>query len=378
MRVTSIILALGVAAGIAYWFGFRHDGGIEAMLARPDPVAAAPAAPAAAEPASEGTRPEAEARAPIPVLTLETRAEETARRLTIRGETAANRLVEVRAETTGLVASEPLRRGTRVAEGDLLCRLDPGSRPAQLAEARALLAEAEAEYNAADRLSSQGFAAETSRIGRAALLEAARAEVELMEFDIARLEIRAPFAGLLESDTAELGSRLAEGELCAKVIDLSTVKAIGYVSENDVDLLELGQPATARLVNGAEAAGRVTFVSRMADPETRTFEVEVTLPNDAGRLRDGMTAEIVIELPGQRATLVPQSALTLDDDGRLGVRIAVEGRARFAPVSVLRDAERGIWVTGLPDTAEIIVVGQEFVRDGREIAPTPTSWDQLG
>ena len=207
-------------------------------------------------------------------------------------------------------------------------------------------------------------------MARQAQLEAAQAQVELVELDIARLVIRSPFDGVLETDTAEIGSRLDLGDTCATVIDLSSVKVSGYVSEQEVDQIVPGQTATARLINGRTIPGEISFISRVSDPETRTYLVEVTLPNQDGRIRDGMTAELRIDLPAEVAHLIPQTALTLDDAGRLGVRLAVEGKARFVEIRIIRDEIDGIWVTGLPDTASVIVVGQEFVRDGRSIAPT--------
>ena len=60
------------------------------------------------------------------------------------------------------------------------------------------------------------------------------------------------------------------------------------------------------------------------------------------------------------------------------MRLARDGVARFAPVSVLRDETRGVWVTGLPDTARVIVAGQEFVREGRAVEAREIGWDQLG
>ncbi|HUS54105.1 MAG TPA: hypothetical protein VMY41_08885 [Thermohalobaculum sp.] len=83
-----------------------------------------------------------------------------------------------------------------------------------------------------------------------------------------------------------------------------------------------------------------------------------------------MTAELSIDLPAVIAHKIPQTALTLDDDGRLGVRLAVEGTAQFVQIQMVSDAIDGVWVTGLPANASVIVVGQEFVRDGRAILPT--------
>ena len=368
MRFGSVILALGIAGGLAYWFGIRPPG--------LDPAANAPVAASVVAEAPSATV--ETAAAPVPVMVLASQAEQTVSQLLVRGRTKANRNVAVQAETTGLIISEPLRRGTRVAAGDVLCELDPGTRPAQRAEAQAKLEEALAEAGAADKLTVKGFLAETTRIARQANLMSAQAAVELVDLDIERLKIHTPFGGILESDTAELGARLAPGDLCATVIDLSVVKAIGYVSEQAIDHLEIGQPARARLINGMEISGQITFISRMADEDTRTYEIEITLPNEAGRVRDGMTAELSIDLPAETAHRLPQSALTLDDDGRIGVRVAEGDTARFLPVQILRDTPDGMWVSGLPEQAGVIVVGQEFVRDGRKIAPVPIGWDELG
>ncbi|MEM6680325.1 MAG: efflux RND transporter periplasmic adaptor subunit, partial [Pseudomonadota bacterium] len=285
--------------------------------------------------------------------------------------TEANRTVTVEAETSGLVITQPLRAGTRVSAGDVLCRLDPGPREAELAEARARLAEAESEAVAARGLSEKGFTAETTRLKREATLQAAEAQLRLVQIDIERLTMRAPFDGVLESDGAELGARLGIGDDCATVIDLSTVKVIAFVSERDVDRITPGQPVDVALVTGEERKGTIRFIGRMADETTRTYKVEAVLENTDGRLRDGMTAEIRMTLDAGDAHRLPLSALTLDSIGRLGVRIVEEGRARFVPVRVLRDSADGAFVVGLPDQATVIVVGQEFVSDGRKVEAVP-------
>jgi multidrug efflux system membrane fusion protein len=115
----------------------------------------------------------------------------------------------------------------------------------------------------------------------------------------------------------------------------------------------------------------VSFLSRSADATTRTFRVEIQIPNPDLSMRDGQTVEILIQSDGEAAHLIPQSALTLDDEGRLGVRVVdADTTARFIEVSVLRDTTEGVYVDGLPETADIIVVGQEFVTDGVPVQPS--------
>ncbi len=84
-----------------------------------------------------------------------------------------------------------------------------------------------------------------------------------------------------------------------------------------------------------------------------------------------MTAELKIDLPPEIAHKIPQNALTLDDDGRLGVRLADDGKALFVPTRIIAEETDGVWVAGLPETASVIVVGQEFVQDGRAIVAQP-------
>lgn len=330
----------------------------------------------------------------------------------LRGQTEADRQVQMRAETTARVISQPLRRGTKITSGDELCRLEPGTREAILAEAKARLAEATARIpsaqaaqieasarleealindNAARKLSEGGFAS-TTRVASAAAavkaaeagvqsarsglessiagIESAEALVAAAEREIERLSIKAPFDGLLEDDTAEIGTLMQPGGVCATVIRLDPIKVVGFVPETEVNRVGLGAMAGARLTTGQQVSGQVTFLSRSADPLTRTFRVEIAVANTDLSIRDGQTAEIIIAADGASAHLIPQSALTLNDEGILGVRLVDENEnVLFKPVDLLRDTPDGIWVEGLPEKADIIVIGQEYVEEGVRVLP---------
>ncbi|QFS83181.1 Multidrug resistance protein MdtA precursor [Roseivivax sp. THAF40] len=387
--------------------------------------------PAAAPEEDTTAQDEAGESGAIAVMARRSTAQEVDARVLLRGETEAARSVDVMAETTGRIVSEPLRKGAFVEAGELLCKLDPGTRAVGLAEAEAALADAQARVpevrsripeaearvaqaeaaldearinaNAANRLSESGFASETrvaattsavrsaeasvsaakagleaARSGletSRAAIESAEAAVARAEDELSKTEITAPFAGLLETDTAELGALMQAGGMggsaCATILQLDPIRLVGYVPETDVGRVEVGARAGAQLTEGGEVSGRVTFVSRSADPVTRTFRVEVTVPNEGLGISAGQTAEIAIEAEGELAHLLPQSALTLNDDGEIGVRtITPETTALFRPVEILRDTSRGIYVAGLPETADVILLGQEYVTDGVPVAPS--------
>lgn len=403
MRLFPIIAAVAVMALI---YGFVFERERIAALVGDEATAQTEASD---EPGPEDT-PEFES---VGVVAIKSQAREIDSAVVLRGQTEAFRQVELRAETSGLAISEPLRKGTMVDKGEELCRLDPGTRAATLAETQARLAEAqarvpeararlaeaqsrleEAQINdrAAQALSQDGFASETRVASTKAAVSSAEAAVETArsglattrssiqsaeaaiaaaEKEIERLTITAPFAGLLETDTAELGSLLQPGGLCATVIQLDPVMLVGFVSETEVSRVETGALAVADLASGGRVEGEVVFLSRKADPTTRTFRVDIRVPNPDLRLRDGQTAEITIAADGTKAHLLPQSALTLNDEGTLGVRLVQDDNsAGFHPVTLLRDNPNGVWLAGLPEQANVIVIGQEYVTDGVKVDPT--------
>ncbi|MBM1631570.1 efflux RND transporter periplasmic adaptor subunit [Sulfitobacter mediterraneus] len=413
MRIFSILAALVVTVILAM-----------SILARPQLMALlgmngdAEAAQDSTLTTGEAGTAEAATQKLVKVLVRKVIAEQVDSAVILRGQTAAARQVDVKSETSAIVASAPLRKGTTVEEGQALCVLDPGTRGSALDEARARLAEARSRVpesearvdeaqarleeakinqNAASRLIQDGFASQT-RVASAdasvaaakaavssatsglssakASIEAATASVASAEKEIERLTIRAPFGGLLESDTAELGSLLQPGALCATIIQLDPIKLVGFVPETEVNRVSLGARAGAQLAaGGKQVFGEVVFLSRSADPQTRTFRVEIDVANSDLAIRDGQTAEIGIASAGVKAHLIPQSALTLNDDGALGVRMIDDAAVvAFAPVEIMRDTPDGIWVTGLPLEADIIVVGQEYVTAGVTVAPT---WEEL-
>lgn len=403
MRIISIITAIAVV-GVLYFAVLERDRLLE--FAGVSAVEASTDAGEETEAVANEAAPEDEMIRRVAIVAQRTEAGEIDRAVIVRGQTEAARQVEVRAETTGKVISDPLRKGAFIDEGALMCRIERGTRGVALEEAQARLLEAEAGLptaearvleaqayleeaqindRAASELSADGFASETrvaqtraqveaTRAGvqsaqsglqsAKAAIRAAEAAVASAEKELERLDIHAPFAGLLETDTAELGALLQPGGLCGTIIQLDPIKLVGFVPETEVDRIELGAQAGARLASGREILGQVSFLSRSADPETRTFRVEIEVDNSDLSIRDGQTAEILIGGGGTAAHFIPQSALTLNNEGRLGVRIVENDTAQFAPVSVLRDTPTGIWVDGLTDQVDVIVVGQEFVDDG--------------
>lgn len=290
-------------------------------------------------------------------------------RLAVMGRTEAGRAVEVRAEVEGRVVELVADKGDFVAAGAVLVRIDRQDRAERLAEAEARLKQREIAFESAQKLSKGGYSSRLNVAQAQADLEAARAQVTSMKRDLANTTITAPFAGVVDVLPVEVGHYFDKaGQAAARVLDLTTVKAVAQVAERDIGRVVLGEAAQVRLPDGRELTGRVTFVGQSTDAKTRTFPVEVTLDVPDRSVAEGVTAEILLPLSPITGHLISPALLTLDDDGRIGVKaVNAEGIVEFHAVRVSSDTVDGMWLTGLPEEIRVITVGQEFVGVGTKV-----------
>lgn len=323
-----------------------------------------------AEPAAASSPPAENAPAAMRVQVSEQQARTITRWLVLQGQSYPDRRVSVRAETGGRIAAPPLAKGRPVAAGASIARIAMNDRRARLAEARARVEQREAEAAAARRLADRGYQSSTERQAAEAALAAARAELASIREEIANTDVRAPFDGILESVAVEEGDYLAVGGEVAEVVDLDPLRVTVFVAQQDIARVSEGTPARVRFATGAERGGQVDYVAATADEETRTFRVEVAVPNGAGDIPAGVSA--TVRLPADRvsAHFVSPAVLTLGDDGALGVKTVGRGdRVVFHPVSVVRAERDGVWISGLPERSRVITVGQGFVRAGEPVTP---------
>jgi multidrug efflux system membrane fusion protein len=289
----------------------------------------------------------------------------------VRGQTEALRKVIVRAETAGKVAAIRADRGTPVRAGDTICELAVDERSAMLKQARAVMKQRQLEYDASRQLRDKGFRSETALAGDQAEFEAAAAQVERMENELDNTKLRAPFEGIVDARMADVGDYLSPGQPCAMVIDQDPFLVVGQASEKDVTAINKGDSGWATLVSGERIDGKVRFVSKSADSATRTFRVELEIPNPQGKIRDGITAEMHVSGREMQAHRISPAILALDEKGHIGVRIVDDKKkVQFVPVEIVADTPEGIWVSGLPAKATVITVGQDYVSAGQEVRTT--------
>jgi multidrug efflux system membrane fusion protein len=297
------------------------------------------------------------------------------RTIVASARTEPDRAIEIKAETEGPVVALGVERGAFARAGQVLVELDLRDREAMLAEIEALIRQRELEHEAASRLVEQQFISAAELAGKYAELVAANAARERIVLDIERTRIRAPFDAVVFDRHVEMGDYVAIGDSIAQLVDADPLIVVANVNERSVGSLAVGSTGEARVLGGPEIAGVVRYLSPVADEATRSFRVELAIPNPDLSLRVGTSAEIVLGAESIVAHEVSSALLTLADDGTVGVKIVdASNRVRFVAVEIVEStAGGGMLVTGLPAECRIITVGQGFVIDGQLVAPVEES-----
>jgi len=304
------------------------------------------------------------------VLVADLVAETVTRQIVVQGQLEPRRRVEIRAETAGQVIELPVEKGARVTKGDVIAKLAQDDRAAQLAKAKAEVASRQLDLSASEKLGHKGMQALTQIKAAQAALAAAEAELERLRIDLEHTSIRAPYNGVVETRAVEVGSLLERADPVVELVDASVLKAVGHAPQQSVGDLKLGQTVEVRLLDGRKAAGRITYLARVADSGTRSFRFEAEVPNSDGRLFSGVSAELSVAVSEEAGHFLSPATLTLDDGGRVGVKVVEDSHeVAFYPISLVRTEADGVWVSGLPARVRVITRGQGFVMSGETVEP---------
>ena len=313
-------------------------------------------------------RAQAEDRPLTTVRVTTSYAVEQDRLTSVRGQTTNERSVVVQSQVGGLVQKRWVERGSVVGQGDVLCEISVEDRDANLKEAMAGLAQAKLDLDGAKQLAAKGLQSDAVIAGAEARMAAAEAVVQRRKLEKSRLKITAPFAGVVEDTHMEVGQFVTPGASCVTLVDLDPMLLIGEVSEQHLAGLKPGLPVTATLSNGDVVAGVLRFVAHVAAPGTRTYAIEALVDNPDFSIASGMTAALSIAVEQVKVHQITPALLVLDDEGQSGVRgVTADQRVRFYSVELIAEGNEGVWVSGLPDVVDLIVVGQQTVVAGEQV-----------
>lgn len=348
------LTAIGLVAGAALWIASGH------LIPR-DSVNSE----AAIRPTQAGTQP------PFRVEVTAAKVVDHSPKLTLSGRTEADHKVSIVARTGGVLTQLNVTRGQHVKKGDVVAVLADEAREAQVAQAQALYDQRKAELQARRELIDKGTLPKLDLVNLEAQYKAAEASLASAKAERDRGVLRAPWDGVVTDVPAEVGAAAFSftGTPIATLVALDPMLAVVEVSEQKLAGIKVGETAKVRLITGHVVRGHVRYVAKSTTNATRTYRVEVEIPNADGKIPDGITSEVVLSLNPVPAAQIPRSALTISAAGDVGVRVVGQGdKVAFVPVHIVEDLQDTMWVAGVKDDARVIVRGQDFVRDGQVVA----------
>lgn len=288
--------------------------------------------------------------------------------LQLRSHTEPSRSVELRAQINGSVEAVPGIRGSLVKGGQIVCALDKEDKEQRFNKSIAQLKQAEIAYSGALQLKTAGFQSELAISQAKTNLEVARLAVERSQIDLENLNIKAPFAAIVEDRPVEVGDFLSVGQLCARLVELQPLKIIAQATESDVVKLKIGDKATANFDDYGSMDAFVTYIGYESNPKTRSYLVEAQVDNADLSLRAGISGRLNLSLPAEDAHLIPSGLILLDSDGDIIVRaLDANDRVIQLKVVIIGENKNGVWVRGLPKEVTLITVGQNYVSQGEQV-----------
>ncbi|HEA51261.1 efflux RND transporter periplasmic adaptor subunit [Marinobacter antarcticus] len=298
--------------------------------------------------------------------------------LLLQGQLEPWNAVTVSARIAGTVETIKASLGDSVKAGDVLLTLSEDGRGAEVKRWQARAKKLEADLAAARTLRSKNLASQSDILDVESELAGARAELENAQLAVSHLRPVAPFAGVINDKDVEAGSLVQVGSALYELVRTDRLKAKGQVPQQSVAQVAPGQKVQVRPLDGEALNGVVTFVASAANPDTRSFAVEIAVENPERKRIAGGSANLRIALAELRATFISPAYLSLGDDGRPGVKYVDEqNRVVFRTVKLVSVSTEGAWVTGLPDQIRLITRGGGFVSEGEQVDPVDAA-DERG
>jgi multidrug efflux system membrane fusion protein len=288
------------------------------------------------------------------VRVIDQKAENFSKQIVVKGFTKADKKVLVKSETSGKIIELPIPQGTLVKKGEVICSLFVAERQANFD--KSLL-----DFNSAKKLYEEELYSSKQ-------LQNAKSNYERAKLELDYANIKAPFDGVVDRIDLDVGDFLNRGSTCATVLDLDPMMITGDISESE--LLTFTKDSDVRVItnDGQEFQGKITFISSSADEMMHTFDIEISIPNPLGNIKDGQTAKVIVSATPEPAHIVPLSILRLDEKGNIGIRLVnKDNLVEFYTVEIIQDTENGVWVSGLPFNSRIITVGQDYVNNNEKV-----------
>ena len=292
------------------------------------------------------------------------------KQIKLRGFSEASRTVILKAQVDGKISTKQFDKGNFYKAGTQLLLIDPEDKVAKVKEMEALLNQRKKEYEVAESLFKKGFRSEVKLSQSLTNFENALALYEKSQVALNNTKVSMPFDSTIEDSYVELGDYLKKGDSIAKVVDLDPIFVSSTANEKEISNIRINQNARVK-IGDLFFDGMINYISKTSDPNTRSFKIQVEVQNNDYKILSGLTSEIQILGPATEAFFIPSSLVTLNNAGKIGVKIIFDNKVKFIPIQIISDTGNGYWINSKElnknEFIDIIIQGQDFTVEGEQV-----------
>ncbi|MCG2459189.1 efflux RND transporter periplasmic adaptor subunit [Flavobacteriaceae bacterium F89] len=312
------------------------------------------------------------------VSTLEVKSQTFNHFLDLQGGVKTKQNVLIYPEMAGTLLKVYVKEGQKVAQGQLLATIDDGGMASQVAQMKTQAALAKTTFERQQRLWDQKIGSEIQYLQAKSSYEAQESTVKQMESQLEKMNIRAPFSGIIDDVIKDQGTVVSPGpgSEIFRIVNLSNMYIEVEVPENYLGSVTKGKEVRVYFpVLSDSITTQIRETGNFINPNNRSFKVEIPVPNSNGKIKPNLTAKVQInDYTKENAIMIPQSIISENAEGEQYAFVAKDPNSKNEAIAqkviITTGKTQGPDVeilSGIQDGDQVIKEGARSVKDGQKI-----------
>jgi RND family efflux transporter MFP subunit len=290
-----------------------------------------------------------------------------------QGNVIAENTVLVSPQTGGMIVSLPVVVGQNVKKGQLIATLDNNILKESMEEVKHQLALAKTLFDKQKTLWDQQIGTEVQFISAKSNKESLEKRLITLQAQLGLSKVVAPISGTIELVRQKAGEMAAPGLPIVQIVNLGNLKVMVKIADSYVGTVKIGDPIVIKFPDiNKEISARISLVSKMVNPLTRTFDVEAKIPNGSDVKPNQLAVININDSSKSNALVVSENVIQKTEKGDL-VYVAVEekgkkiAKSRLVTIGLTFNGQAEI-LTGLQKGDLVITQGFQELVDGQSIS----------
>lgn len=294
----------------------------------------------------------------------------------VQGNVETDQNVVLNGEFSGILTQIFVKEGQKVSKGQRLAKIDDGGLSSQVAQQETQLALSKTTFERQERLWDQKIGSEIQFLQAKTNFEAAQDATKQLRTQLSKTIITAPFSGVVDDIIADLGQVVSPGQTpIIRLVNLSDMYVKASIPENYLKSIKVGTEVKVRLASlNEEYTGTIRQVSNFINPNNRSFDIKITVPNKDGALKPNLIATVKVnDYTSEESITVPENILQENAEGETVAYLYKPvndsiGEAKRVNLEIGKSYENRVEIkSGLKNGDTIILEGAKSLRDGQKV-----------